>query len=202
MHELKKNGKVFTIKFVVFVFLGLRARQHLRSLAPVMKLWWMIMMAKWYSGILGPKVSRHLSYRWGKTPKKSQPGNLSRPGIEPGPAAWQARMLPPGPQRWTIKFVRTGSSSYRKRIYGPRSEKIENQWIRVHKVKTSERSHCSRPGSTIFFTRLTSWESASKIIAWRRNISPLYPLHPSLALSHSFSRHWGINLQQRYSLFS
>ena len=49
----------------------------------------------------GPKISRHLSYRWGKTPKKPHPGNLSRPGIEPGPAAWQARMLPLAPQRWT-----------------------------------------------------------------------------------------------------
>ena len=35
----------------------------------------------------------------------------------------------------------------------------------------------------MFFTRLTSWQSASKIIARRRNISPLYPLPPSLALS-------------------
>ena len=26
---------------------------------------------------------------------------MSRPGIEPGPAAWQARMLPLAPQRWT-----------------------------------------------------------------------------------------------------
>ena len=55
----------------------------------------------------------------------------------------------------------------------------------------------------MLFTRLTSWESASKIIAWCRNISPLYPLPPSLALSlsrsRSFSRHWGINLKQRYS---
>ena len=54
--------------------------------------------------IRGPcrrKASWHLSYRWGKTPKKSHPENLSRPGIEPGPAAWQARMLPPAPQRWT-----------------------------------------------------------------------------------------------------
>ena len=58
------------------------------------------MMAKWYSGILGPKAFWHLSYRWGKTPKKPHPGNLSRPGIESGPAAWQARMLPPIPQRW------------------------------------------------------------------------------------------------------
>ena len=51
----------------------------------------------------GPKVSWYLSDRWGKAPKKKpHPGNLSRPGIEPGPAAWQARMLPLAPQRWTI----------------------------------------------------------------------------------------------------
>ena len=41
-----------------------------------------------------PKVSWHLSYRWGKIPKKPHPGNLSGPGVEPGPPAWQARMLP------------------------------------------------------------------------------------------------------------
>ena len=42
----------------------------------------MITKAKWYSGSLGvPQVSWHLSYRWGKTPKKAHPGNLSRPGI-------------------------------------------------------------------------------------------------------------------------
>ena len=52
--------------------------------------------------IRGPcerKASWHLSYRRGKTPKKPYSGNLSRPGIEPGPAAWQACMLPPSPQR-------------------------------------------------------------------------------------------------------
>ena len=37
----------------------------------------------------------------GKPRKKPHPGNLSRPGIEPGPAARQARMLPLVPQRWT-----------------------------------------------------------------------------------------------------
>ena len=52
-------------------------------------------------GPCGPKASWHLSCRWGKNPKKPHPGNLSRPGIEPGPVAWQARMLPPDPQRWT-----------------------------------------------------------------------------------------------------
>ena len=40
----------------------------------------------------------------GKTPNKPHPENLSRPGIERGPAAWQARMLPPGPQWWTLLF--------------------------------------------------------------------------------------------------
>ena len=57
-------------------------------------------------GPWGLKVSWHLSYRWGKTPKKPHPVNLSRPGIEPGPDAWQARMLPFAPQRWTrITFI-------------------------------------------------------------------------------------------------
>ena len=38
-------------------------------------------------GPCGPKVSWHLSYRWGKTPNKPQPGILYRPGIESGPTA-------------------------------------------------------------------------------------------------------------------
>ena len=38
----------------------------------------------------------------GKPPKKPHPGNLSRSGIEPGPAALQAHMLPPVPQQWAI----------------------------------------------------------------------------------------------------
>ena len=56
-----------------------------------------------FGDLVGLKFPRHLSYRWGKTPKKPHPGNLSRPGIEPGPAAWQARMLPLVP-RWTPLF--------------------------------------------------------------------------------------------------
>ena len=46
----------------------------------------------------------HLSYRWGKTPRKPHPGNLSRPGIEPGRAAWQERMLPSASQLW-ISYI-------------------------------------------------------------------------------------------------
>ena len=36
-----------------------------------------------------------------ENPEKPHPGNLPRPEIEPGPPAWQARMLPPSPQQWT-----------------------------------------------------------------------------------------------------
>ena len=42
-----------------------------------------------------------------KPRKRPHPGNLSRPGIEPGPAAWQARMLPLAPQRWTNPITTT-----------------------------------------------------------------------------------------------
>ena len=51
-------------------------------------------------GPCGPKASRHSFYRWEKTPKKPHPRKLSQPGIEPGPAAWQARMLLLAPQQW------------------------------------------------------------------------------------------------------
>ena len=72
----------------------------------------------------GPNVSWHLSYRWGKTPKKPHPGNLSRPGIEPGSAAWQAHMLPLVTQRWTVNE----SSRFR---WNP-SGKLEGaEWRRV-----------------------------------------------------------------------
>ena len=53
-------------------------------------------------GSCGSKFSWHLTYRWGKTPKKTNLGNLSRPGIELVSAAWQARTLPPAPEQWTI----------------------------------------------------------------------------------------------------
>ena len=61
-------------------------------------------MAKWYSWNHGGLKLPGISYRWGKTPKKPHPGNLSRLRIEPGSAAWQARMLSPAPQRWTLSF--------------------------------------------------------------------------------------------------
>ena len=75
----------------------------------------------------------------------------------------------------------------------------EQHWPFLYCIVTGDEKWCLY--AIIFFTRLTSWESVCKIIARRRKISPLYPLHPSLALSHSFSRHWGIYLEQRYYLF-
>ena len=49
--------------------------------------------------LLGLKLP-DMFYRGGKTQKKPHPGILSRPGIDPGPAAWQARILLPAAQRW------------------------------------------------------------------------------------------------------
>ena len=63
---------------------GFRARQHLRSLAPLMNDygWW------WPNDIRGPwdpKASWHLSYRWGKTLKKPHPGTCPDRESNPGP---------------------------------------------------------------------------------------------------------------------
>ena len=89
--------------YIKFVYLGLRACQHLRSLAPVMN--------DDNDGqiIFGDFVDLKLSDICltgdEKPRKKRHPGNLSRPGIEPGPVAWQARMLPPAPQWWTPDLI-------------------------------------------------------------------------------------------------
>ena len=49
----------------------------------------------------GPKASWHVSYRWGKTPKKPRPETCPDRGPNPGPLR-DTRMVPPVPQRWTI----------------------------------------------------------------------------------------------------
>ena len=49
-----------------------------------------------------PKTSWYLFYRRGKTSKKNLTQKTFRPAIEAGPAAWEAHMLPPAPQWWTI----------------------------------------------------------------------------------------------------
>ena len=78
--DLRENSLLYIWSF--------RARQHLRSLAPIMNddhsslrsdddndIW----------GPWGPKASWHLSYRWGKTPKKLTQETCSDWGLNPGP---------------------------------------------------------------------------------------------------------------------
>ena len=60
----------------------------------------MMTTVKWYSG---EPWGLKLAGIYLTVEKKPYPGNLSRPEIEPGPAAWQASMIPPAPQRWTIR---------------------------------------------------------------------------------------------------
>ena len=64
----------------MYVYLGLRARQQLRSLAPVMKWWWMIMMAKWYSGTLWAWSFLTFILQVRKTPEKTSPRKPVPPG--------------------------------------------------------------------------------------------------------------------------
>ena len=75
---------------------GFRARQHLRSFAPVMNDDDQMI----FGDLVGLKLP-DIRLTGEKKPEKISPRKPARPGIEPGPAAWQARMLPPVPQRWT-----------------------------------------------------------------------------------------------------
>ena len=75
----------------------------------------------WWNDSWGPcglKTLWHLSYRWGKTQKKPHPGNLSWLGIEPGPTAWQAHILPPAPQQWTrAKITRVNMVTTKHKLW-------------------------------------------------------------------------------------
>ena len=93
----------------------------------------MIMMAKWYSGTLGGLKFPDICLTGEEKPrkKKPHPGNLSRPGIEPGPAAWQERMLPLAPEGWTNRLhkkINEQCFSYNYRKYKKKSSKM---WKRV-----------------------------------------------------------------------
>ena len=94
---LKNNQLAVPHKLLSVVFFGthciwgFRARQHQRSLVPVINNLWRLS----WPMISGDGWSlRFSSYSWGKTPKKPQPGKLNRPGIEPWPCRWEATMLP------------------------------------------------------------------------------------------------------------
>ena len=53
-----------------------------------------IMMDNDIRGWMELNFSRHLSTIEEKLGKKPQPGKVTRPGTEPGPARWEATMLP------------------------------------------------------------------------------------------------------------
>ena len=66
-----------------------------------------------------------------KIPKKPHPRNLSRPGIEPGPAAWQTHMLPFVPQRWTRDKGRSTNLVYLFLAEVQSSHRLTAQYITV-----------------------------------------------------------------------
>ena len=85
-----------TSKHLCMYIWGFRARQHLRS----------FMMDDYdgqmiFGDLEGLKIPDIRLTGEEKHRKKPRPGSSSRPGIEPGPAARQARMLPLVSQRWT-----------------------------------------------------------------------------------------------------
>ena len=56
-----------------------------------------------FGELLGLKLPDICPYRRGETPKNLTQGTCPD-AIEPGLAAWQARILPPAPQRWTFNI--------------------------------------------------------------------------------------------------
>ena len=96
---------VQTDMYVCMYIWGFKVRQYLGSLTSEMKAYWWLWWPNDIRGLCWPMAPWHLSYIWGKTPKKSHPGNLSRPDIEPRTAAWQTCMLLPAPQRWTSRLI-------------------------------------------------------------------------------------------------
>ena len=76
--------------FRMYVYLNIRARLHLRSLAPVWNYFFYDYDGQWYRDGWGLSFSDICLTVEEKNP---QPGKLTRPGIEPGPARWEATML-------------------------------------------------------------------------------------------------------------
>ena len=114
-----------------------------------------IMMTKWYSGNRGgPKLSWHLFYWWGKTTKKPHLENMFLPGIEPGPAVWQARILPPAPQRWIIN--RSIWLKFCILFLWFRTEFLKHFWSGDHFFKSEQfRGHIIFPFESKFISFVT-----------------------------------------------
>ena len=92
-----------------------------------------------------------------KNPEKSHPGILSRPGMEPGPAACEARMLPPGPQRWTLKVKKNYIFSYRE-MYGEFFDKTKNVIFGRFSLKINSCLSLIYPYVLCFLLLLITWE--------------------------------------------
>ena len=76
--QIPTRNQTYLSLSCMYVYLGLRARQHLRSLAPVMKWWWMI-----FGDLVGPKLPDiRLT---GKTPKNLTQETCPDRGSNPGP---------------------------------------------------------------------------------------------------------------------
>ena len=71
-------------KIIISYISGCRARQHLRSMAPIMNDNDGQMI---FGDLVGLKLPDICLTGKEKLRKQPHPGNLSRPGIEPGPAA-------------------------------------------------------------------------------------------------------------------
>ena len=85
-----------------------RARQHLRSLSPIINdflwLWWPIIFGDGCS-LSFPDICLTVEEKPRKNP---QPRKLTRPWIEPAPARWEAMMLPLNHSGGPVSLVSTG----------------------------------------------------------------------------------------------
>ena len=71
----------------------------------------------WRDDYAGQMIFGDLVLQIRKNPVKNSSRNLSRPGIEPEPAAWEARMLPPAPRWWTFFLMMLVWKRNRNRNY-------------------------------------------------------------------------------------
>ena len=93
-NEGTRSSRPIYIYIYIYIYMGFRARLRQKDIGAVWNNFLMIMMVNDVQGWRRPTFSRHLSFSWGKTPEKHQPGKLTRPGIEPGPARLEATTLP------------------------------------------------------------------------------------------------------------
>ena len=126
----------------------------------------MITTAKWYSGTLGAQSFQHLSYRWGKTPKKLTQETCPDQGSNPGPLRdKRACSLPPAPQRWT-KLLYMSWKFYRKILNVLLQNLLRMEHFEIFILKLVHRCgasgsmracHAAAPGSIPGRDRFPGW---------------------------------------------